>query len=248
MLTDLVLGDGKLSLSIDGGSASFDYFWLRDNARDPVSFDSRSHQRELFTASVDPDIRPHAAHVSEAGDSLVLTWPDLEGEARYEAAFLADFADAADPLRMPAPQPWDAAALDPDAVRLSYADFTTDGGVALLLQRVLAYGFAVLTDTPRHACGSLPDWRHAQPCRDTSVPRCRPRLAETCFFGRIAPGNAGGGRHPLDTDTSGGGEYGRLLAPWRRCPCGRCGAQHAAASGTGRRSGASGCRQPRTLA
>ena len=150
MLTDLVLGDGKLSLSIDGGSASFDYFWLRDNARDPVSFDSRSHQRELFTASVDPDIRPHAAHVSKAGDSLVLTWPDLEGEARYEAAFLADFADAADPLRMPAPQPWDAAALDPDAVRLSYADFTTDGGVALLLQHVLAYGVAVLTETPRH--------------------------------------------------------------------------------------------------
>ena len=150
MLTNLVLEDEKLSLSIEGGSASFDYFWLRDNARDPVSFDSRSHQRELFTASVDPEIRPSNARLNDAGDSLVLTWPDLEGEAWYKATFLADFATVADPMRMPAPQPWDAAGLDPDAVRLSYADFSADGGVAQLLQRVLAHGFAVLTDTPRH--------------------------------------------------------------------------------------------------
>ena len=150
MLTNLTLEDEKLSLSIEGGSASFDYFWLRDNARDPVSFDSRSHQRELFTASVDPEIRPSNARLNDAGDSLVLTWPDLEGEARYDATFLADFATAADPMLMPAPQPWDAAGLDPDAVRLSYTDFSADGGVAQLLQRVLAHGFAVLTDTPRH--------------------------------------------------------------------------------------------------
>ena len=150
MLTNLTLEDEKLSLSIEGGSASFDYFWLRDNARDPVSFDSRSHQRELFTASVDPEIRPSNARLNDAGDSLVLTWPDLEGEAWYQATFLADFATVADPMRMPAPQPWDAAGLDPDAVRLSYTDFSADGGVAQLLQRVLAHGFAVLTDTPRH--------------------------------------------------------------------------------------------------
>ncbi|MEC7049459.1 MAG: TauD/TfdA family dioxygenase [Pseudomonadota bacterium] len=150
MLTDLVLEDGKLSLSIDGGPASFDYFWLRDNARDPVSFDSRSHQRELFTASIDPDIRPRNARVSDTGDSLLLNWPDLDGEAQYEAAFLADFAIAADPMRMPPPQPWDAAGLGPDAVRLSYGEFSADGGVVPLLQKLLAHGFAVLTDMPRH--------------------------------------------------------------------------------------------------
>ena len=150
MLADLVLKNEGLSLSIDGGAASFDYFWLRDNARDPISFDSRSHQRELFTADVDPDIRPRDARLSDSGDSLVLTWPDLEGEACYEAKFLADFATSADPMRMPTPQPWNAAGLDPEAVRLSYQDFSADGGVALLLQRLLAHGFAVLTDTPRH--------------------------------------------------------------------------------------------------
>ena len=61
MLKDLVLGDDMLTLSINEGAATgFDYFWLRDNARDPESFDSRSHQRELYTAAVDPMIRPKA--------------------------------------------------------------------------------------------------------------------------------------------------------------------------------------------
>ena len=70
MLKDLVLCDDQLSLSINGGAARFDYFWLRDNARDPVSFDSRSHQRELFTALVDPAIRPRRGWVDDSGDSL----------------------------------------------------------------------------------------------------------------------------------------------------------------------------------
>jgi hypothetical protein len=59
MLSDLTLRDDCLSVVISGsGAADFDYFWLRDNARDPISFDSRSHQRELFTCEVDADIKP----------------------------------------------------------------------------------------------------------------------------------------------------------------------------------------------
>ena len=82
MLNNLVLGDDMLSLSFDGGNAArFDYFWLRDNARDPESFDSRSHQRELFTAAVDPMIRPKAARLSDDGAALILDWQDLDIEA-----------------------------------------------------------------------------------------------------------------------------------------------------------------------
>ena len=150
MLTNLVLGDDELSLSINGGAASFDYFWLRDNARDPVSFDSRSHQRELFTASVDPAIRPRNGWVDDGTGSLVLEWPDLDMAAHYEAGFLAEFAQAGDPMRLPDPQPWNAASLDPESVRLAYGDFRGEGGVPRLLERLLAHGFAVLTGTPRN--------------------------------------------------------------------------------------------------
>ena len=119
MLKDLVLGDDMLSLSINGaGTAGFDYFWLRDNARDPQSFDSRSHQRELYTAAIDPMIRPEAARLSEDGEALILDWPDLTIEAHYEAGFLAEFSTAGDPMRMPPASPWAGASLDPDAVRL----------------------------------------------------------------------------------------------------------------------------------
>jgi trimethyllysine dioxygenase len=150
MLKDLVLGDDQLSLSINGGAASFDYFWLRDNARDPVSFDSRSHQRELFTALVDPAIRPRRGWVDDSGDSLVLQWPDLDVEAHYDAGFLADFARAGDPMRLSDPRPWNAASLDPESVRLAFGDFCDEGGVPQLLERLLAHGFAVLTGTPRN--------------------------------------------------------------------------------------------------
>ena len=47
-------GDSALSVEFsDGADGYYDYFWLRDHATDADSYDSRSHQRELFTAEVD---------------------------------------------------------------------------------------------------------------------------------------------------------------------------------------------------
>ena len=150
MLNNLVLGDDMLSLSFDGGNAArFDYFWLRDNARDPESFDSRSHQRELFTAAVDPMIRPKAARLSDDGAALILDWPDLDIEAHYQADFLQRFSAASDPMQLPAATPWDGESLDPQAVRLAYQELAGPDGVAALMQRLVTHGFAVLTDCPR---------------------------------------------------------------------------------------------------
>ena len=70
MLAQLALPDGNpLRVATCGsvwswvtllgiGVVIFSYFWLRDNARDPISFDSQSHQRELFTAMVPAEITP----------------------------------------------------------------------------------------------------------------------------------------------------------------------------------------------
>ncbi len=121
MLDNLVLGDEGLSLSINGVATRFDYFWLRDNARDPVSFDSRSHQRELFTAALDPHIKPTAGQLNGNASALLLDWPDLDMAAEYDATFLADFAGPTDHMRLPAPRPWDRDNLDADAVRLPFA-------------------------------------------------------------------------------------------------------------------------------
>jgi hypothetical protein len=53
------LGSDSMRINWQNGKSSiFSYFWLRDNARDPISFDSQSHQRELFTAMVPAEITP----------------------------------------------------------------------------------------------------------------------------------------------------------------------------------------------
>ena len=71
MLSDLTLRNVSLTVEISGsGIADFDYFWLRDNARDPISFDSRSHQRELLTYEVDAEIKPLEAALVDEGLAL----------------------------------------------------------------------------------------------------------------------------------------------------------------------------------
>ena len=43
------MGDSALGVGFsDGADVSYDYFWLRDHATDADSYDSRSHQLELF--------------------------------------------------------------------------------------------------------------------------------------------------------------------------------------------------------
>ena len=150
MLDNLVLGEEGLSLSINGAATRFDYFWLRDNARDPVSFDSRSHQRELFTAALDPHIRPDAAQLNPDASALVLDWPDLDIAAEYDADFLAAFAGPTDGMQLPSPRHWDRDTLDGDAVRVPFAALNGANGVTPLIERVLDYGFSVVTDTPRN--------------------------------------------------------------------------------------------------
>jgi trimethyllysine dioxygenase len=151
MLKNLSLGERALTVAINGGDAtSFDYFWLRDNARDPHSFDSRSHQRELFTAAVDPDIRPVSAHLAGDGGALVLDWPDLDGLVQYDAAFLDEFSMINDSIAMPVARGWDHASLDQQEVRVAYGEITGDQGIKPLMERVLTHGFAVVTGTPRN--------------------------------------------------------------------------------------------------
>ena len=150
MLDHLVLGDTGLSLSVNGADTRFDYFWLRDNARDPVSFDSRSHQRELFTAALDPAIRPTSAQLTRDASALVLEWPDLDVQSEYGAAFLAEFAVPGDGMRLPAAQPWDRATLDHESVCVPFDALTGDDGVRPLMERLVSHGFAVVTGTPRN--------------------------------------------------------------------------------------------------
>ena len=150
MLSDLELRGDALSVVIAGsGAAEFDYFWLRDNARDPISFDSRSHQRELFTCAVDAAIKPVEAQLEPDGAGLQIRWPDLDDMVRYDGQFLESYASPRDMLAMPEPVIWDADTIDGTGVRIACQTIIQDNGMGGLLDIVAKNGFAVITDTPR---------------------------------------------------------------------------------------------------
>ena len=96
-------GEAGLEVVWDTGErTSYPWLWLRDHATDPQSYDSRSGQRELYTAGLDPGIRGLAARLSPDGHSVEIDWPDGPRGVAYDAGFLWRF-------RAPAP-----AAASPD--------------------------------------------------------------------------------------------------------------------------------------
>ena len=142
-------GPDRLNVEWQSGATSnFSYFWLRDNARDPVSFDSHSHQRELFTAMVPANIRPEHLHLSAGGDSFQIKWPDLDVIAEYDSSFLSMYRHPTTVTAIPAQSLWDANSLSGDAIRIDFAQATRDDGNAALLRILAAYGFALITNCP----------------------------------------------------------------------------------------------------
>ncbi len=131
-----------------GETSEFSYFWLRDNARDPVSFDSHSHQRELFTAMVPADIRPEHLQLSADGDSFQIKWPDLDTIAEYDSGFLSMYRRPTTVNTVPAPTLWDANSLSDDSICIDFTQATREDGNAALLNILAAYGFALITDCP----------------------------------------------------------------------------------------------------
>ncbi|KTF83959.1 hypothetical protein cypCar_00038146 [Cyprinus carpio] len=75
-----------LELSYGGLVMHFDYVWLRDHCRSASCYNSKTHQRNLDTASIDLNIRPLKSRVDE--NTLFLTWPDGH-ITRYSLTWLA---------------------------------------------------------------------------------------------------------------------------------------------------------------
>ncbi len=145
------LGEAGLEVVWDTGErASYPWFWLRDHATDPQSYDSRSGQRELYTAGLDPGIRGLAARLGSDGHSVEIDWPDGPQSVAYDAEFLWRF-------RAPAPaaaapdrrRPWDRATIAAAPVELPYPEAVADeAGLQRLLRSLETWGLAVLTGTP----------------------------------------------------------------------------------------------------
>ena len=143
------LSSDSMQIKWHSGVASiFSYFWLRDNARDPVTFDSQSHQRELFTAMVPADISPDLVRLTEGGQFICIKWPDLENFVDYDAEFLAAYQNPIDEIDVPAPKLWDAHNISSDLASIRFDQALTRSGTSRALKKLTDYGFLLVKHCP----------------------------------------------------------------------------------------------------
>ena len=65
----------------------FEYL-VRDHAKDDDSWDSRSNQRKIFTAKLDPKLCIKKAEIIDHGNSIDILWSDLNKSINYSSNFL----------------------------------------------------------------------------------------------------------------------------------------------------------------
>jgi trimethyllysine dioxygenase len=136
---------------LNGAAAHYDFFWLRDHATDAVSYDSRSHQRALNTAKIEPGISPAEVNVAEGGEAILVLWPDVDEPVLYSADFLEKYRKPArrGSLVSGAASPWEAGTIPkPEGISFLEAE---SGPVSRLILPVLESGFVLVRGCPPEA-------------------------------------------------------------------------------------------------
>ena len=129
----------------DASQSCFDYFWLRDNARDSESFNHASHQRELFTAHIDADIHPQS--VTLEGGAVVIQWPGMAEPVKYDGEFLHSYrSPQAEYLYLSATL-WDKAKLEQPPA-LDFDELSKDQAQQALVSQLQTTGFSIIKNCP----------------------------------------------------------------------------------------------------
>ena len=126
---------------VSGGSSHFSFMWLRDNARDPRSFNIRTHQRLVFTADLDPAIRPISNKLDDEG--VLLRWPGKDTEVLYRSSFLYQYRSN-QPARSCEVPTW---ADDFNAPRIEFSSLEKSD--TELLESIWRCGVSVITGCPK---------------------------------------------------------------------------------------------------
>jgi gamma-butyrobetaine dioxygenase len=135
-----------LTVQLDGKSAYFNYYWLRDNC--PSSFDAGTRERSFDIFHL--DAAPRAASAEVDGDALAITWAGEDHLTRMPLSWLRAYAGAT-PRPDPADLPRRAWYGDhyPDVPRFSQPALIEDPALRKAwIEALLVEGFAILTDMP----------------------------------------------------------------------------------------------------
>ena len=116
--------------------------WLRDHAKDETSWDSRSHQRKIFTAKIDPKLHIKKAILRDNGNSIDILWSDLKKPINYSSFF---FIENSLILKKNVPnlKIWKERDIQDD-IFIDFKKVTSNEGFKNFLQILYNYGFAVI--------------------------------------------------------------------------------------------------------
>ena len=123
---------------------NFPIIWLRDHAKDDMSWDDRSSQRKTFTAGLDKNLHIKKTSIIENGKYVDILWSDLESPTRYSYEFLfknsLNKENKSRNIKI-----WKKSDLNKD-VYIDYEIVISKDGFKKFLQKLYNWGFCVITN------------------------------------------------------------------------------------------------------
>ena len=116
--------------------------WLRDHAKDDESWDSRSNQRKIFTAKLDPELHIKTVKVKDDGNSIDILWSDSNKTINYSSKFFLD--NLKNPVKKNKNlKVWSNKDIDQN-VYTSFEEAISESGYKSFLKKLYQYGFVVI--------------------------------------------------------------------------------------------------------
>ncbi|CAL8402041.1 unnamed protein product [Boreogadus saida] len=147
-LYDWRAADEYVEISHGDAVMRFDYVWLRDTCRSAASYNPKTSQRILDTASIDLNIRPAQTKVTDG--HLSLTWPDGHVTS-YSLSWLAEHSHQAKARTVLQPRVlWNRDTYDAAQVPSArWEEFmSSEAELRSFVQNFLLYGIAFVDGVP----------------------------------------------------------------------------------------------------
>ena len=143
-----ILDQGLMVTFNNSESDCYPFIWLRDHAQDETSWDSRSNQRKIFTADIDPLISVDKVNLADDKDKIYIRWPDLTFDVEYTCDFL--FNNMQDSIKKEKIKKinWDRITINNYDIDLDFSSLKDRKGIQKLLNNLLKFGFCVLNLCP----------------------------------------------------------------------------------------------------
>jgi trimethyllysine dioxygenase len=134
---------------VDGESARFSPFWLRDHCHTKESLHPETLQRQVDTFSIPADIVPRRLELDEGGRTLKVVWRHDDSVSVLPADFLWNIAETSGRISAPARRLWDRAGMGENFPTAEFAAImSSDAGLLSWLSQVEENGFALATGVP----------------------------------------------------------------------------------------------------